>query len=680
MPDKPFLTDRRASNGAPIIGRFKLTATLSPGGTATARLVSFGNTPGDYFAQPDETYTLSDPHYRFFGMVDEYCWAQWESDSESWEMLSMEGCLVRHAKVYTAVTALGTGTVKLWRWNPDAGPAAEVDTGITITVRDFRNKSWAVNERIFIYYEPKSRSWYVLGSAGADITFFELTADLVYGTAPAADNAKVLEWTGTAYAATGATIRVFDWGVVPGTYGNWVGRAPAGSFAGYQGIATIGPSGRYEIIWMEEQAKWLKFKLNAQLKYNAASAAVTEIEHWDGRELPGGTITVYNSVTTTAGVYQFWGPTDAIGYAVYDDKEGKYKIVSLETQAKKISFTLASASAGTAGFTAGTATGATVNDWRDGRKFWAGTTRDIHDPQGLFVRALQGAKGEALWNEQYDSGNGGYIAVECQTKAGWIDFTMTALFVSTISSAATINRFGGSQQDVQDPGSAVAIYDDQNLFSGKPIGSKGRAIYDAKEDRYRVVAMLGFDPAYGGLKCTGAGVTGTAGLSLENLTFDSQTTISGMTRKTSTPHGLLVDKAGDYLFTFTASITELSPPAGTAIAGTGLANVQLYRSGSAMNNNPRSDTTLFSIGGTGIGAVLSVSHINSMRPGDYAHVKMGCYNDCVITAEFSAVYLGPTAGSPSPSNAALPPSATLYIPQSGSGEIPPSTLNHYYGG
>lgn len=489
------------------------------------------------------------------------------------------------------------------------------------------------------FVERQNHKWVFIEALNTQMIPFELTADLVYGVAPAADNAKILEWNGTTWLVGSTAIRVFDWGNSGGTYGNWVGRAPAGAVKGYQGICIKASSGRYEIIWMEEQARFIKFKLSSQLKYNAASVGASQVENWDGRTPPVGSVTVYNTETDLAGTYQFWGPSDAVGYAVFDDKLGRYRIIWLETQAKYIEFTLASATAGTAAFSAGTATGATVNNWWDGKKFWGGTTRDIQDPQGLFVRALQGGKGIARWNEAYDGGNGGYEAIECQSKAGWIDFTLTTGFSSLISTGATVNDYGGSQQDVQNPGSAVSVHDDQSLFVGKTTGDKGRAIYDAVEDKYRIVTMKSgtSDPAHGCRRVTGTTITGGAGAT--DLTFTDVDGLVGMTNKTTTPNGLQADKDGYYLFGFNASVVMTSP-SGTADGGGVVAT--LFKNGAALSHDPLSTVRVFSIGGTGISVSMAITHIEYMSAGDYVSVSMySVTSDVLVTAGLTAVFLSP---------------------------------------
>lgn len=515
--------------------------------------------------------------------------------------------------------------------NRKSAPAVEVAHSVDTKYYPVDTYVWVVRQ---------NHKWWIIDVAGRQLTFFELTANLVYNTPPASDNAVILEWTGSAYAATGPAIRVFDW-LIAGTYGQWVGRAPAGADAGYQGIAVIGTSGRYEIVWMEEQAKWIKFTINSQLKYNASSVAATLVTKWDGREVPTGTLTVYNSETDASGVYEFWGPTDAVGYAVWDEVDSKYKIIALETHAKKIEFTLASSSAGTAAFSAGTSVAAaTVNSWWDGKQ--PASTVTLQDPQGLFTRALQAGKGMAVWNEQYDSGNGGYEVIECQSKAGWVDFTLTGSLSGGSSSGATVNDYGGSQQDVQNPGSTVTVYDDQALWPTKTTGAKGRAIYDAVEDKYRIVAMGSEtgNPSYGGLQV--AGVSNTGG-SLNNMQFDDQTEIVGMTRQTSTPNGLIADRDGDYHIVLTVYGLETAPDAGDGVAGT--VTVYLYRNSSAMNHTPACSGSLARISGDAIRFTLSITHINYMAATDVLSVKISSTEDVTYAAQLTAFYLGPGDGT-----------------------------------
>jgi hypothetical protein len=473
---------------APILVRFQLSATLvtspvAPAACSSAAAVVVGSTgDGTYYALT-QSILVWDASRRHFGLSGEGGWALFSPENQRFEIIEMNGDLFRHGKVYgSPIGAGGTGIVELWYYDG----ASETNLAIQVSVRDWTQGTYAVGDPVEVILEPKSARWYLVGGRGAALTYFELTANLQFGVDPGSDNAKIIEWDGDSYEPTGAAIRVFDWtilGAVDSAF--WVGRAPAGAVKGYRGFATIGQSGRYEIVWMETQARFIKFRTQGQLKYNVASIGGDLLDYFDGREPPAGTVTLYNVETDAAGVYEFYGPDNAVGYAVWNDAS-QYRILWLETQAKWIEGTYDATSAGTAAFSAGTAADADVVTWWDGKQPPAQV--DVHDPAGLFTRALQTGAFLARWNERYDSGNGGYIVVESESKAGWIDVTLTNAMASSNSTGATVNRYGGSQQDIQDPGSAVTVYDDQDLWKYAPVGAKGRAIYDASADRYRLVA------------------------------------------------------------------------------------------------------------------------------------------------------------------------------------------------
>jgi hypothetical protein len=155
----------------------------------------------------------------------------------------------------------------------------------------------------------------------------------------------------------------------------------------------------------------------------------------------------------------------------------KWATVSLETVfsggSRFIEFEL------DANLASGSAT-ATVLDYSDGVD--PGPTLTVYDPRGLFVRGLTDAKGVAF----YDARDGRWEVIECQSKAGWILFTLTGN-VSSGAATATVNDYGGSQQDVQNPGSSVTVYDDANLFFRALAGAVGEGVYDAIEDKYRIL-------------------------------------------------------------------------------------------------------------------------------------------------------------------------------------------------
>ena len=76
--------------------------------------------------------------------------------------------------------------------------------------------------------------------------------------------------------------------------------------------------------------------------------------------------------------------------------------------------------------------------------------------------------------------------MECQSLAGWVRFTLNA-DLDGGSAAATRADFGGSQQDVQDPGRTITVHDGAGSFKRAKASCTGLAMYDAVDDEYNVV-------------------------------------------------------------------------------------------------------------------------------------------------------------------------------------------------
>jgi hypothetical protein len=168
-----------------------------------------------------------------------------------------------------------------------------------------------------------------------------------------------------------------------------------------------------------------------------------------------------------------YGPARLSGMSTSDGQRLPVYTVRRGAIVVFIEFTL------TANMTAGSAT-ATIDQWWGTNQPTSPTT--VHDRQGLFTRALTGAKGIAV----LDTNDNLFIVLECQSKAGAVAMTLAA-DMTTNEANSTVNDFWGSQQDVQNPGSSVIVYDAQGLFKRALDGAKGEAIYDAIDDRYRVV-------------------------------------------------------------------------------------------------------------------------------------------------------------------------------------------------
>jgi hypothetical protein len=166
-------------------------------------------------------------------------------------------------------------------------------------------------------------------------------------------------------------------------------------------------------------------------------------------------------------------PEGAIGLVWQELLSGRFVTVPLNAVGF-IEFTLLG------GISASTAA-CTVDAWW-GRDPGAETVA-VYDHQNLFVAARTGAKGIATW----DSTRERYVVIECQSKAGWIRGTLNAAFTAGASAAASVLDYGGSQQDVQDPGSTLTVYDAGGCWPRARSGAKFHAIYDAIEDKYVVV-------------------------------------------------------------------------------------------------------------------------------------------------------------------------------------------------
>ncbi len=230
----------------------------------------------------------------------------------------------------------GSATLALQVWNGTTLVPASPPMYIT-----GRNASTvAIKPGEFAQFTETDGQWLVASAAGGLLARFELTSDLVYGVNPGSDNARLLEYSAGSYLPTGAAIRVYDW-TSGGGLGTWSGKGPVTSpaLAGYRGWAIKGvDSDRYEIVWMEQPARFISFRLYLPLKTSDASAAnCAVLSYWDGRD-PDPTnanLTVYNLAGDYSGVYKFSGDANAVGYAVWNEKLGRYQVVAIEGDGRR---------------------------------------------------------------------------------------------------------------------------------------------------------------------------------------------------------------------------------------------------------------------------------------------------------------------------------------------------------
>jgi hypothetical protein len=315
----------------------------------------------------------------------------------------------------------------------------------------------------------------------ADLVIFQLTADRAYANDTTA--AKIVRWDGAAYSAVSPAIPI----TVVGPVAKWVGKI------GYRGWAkkakdrvpaSMSDPPIYEIVVMEGPARWIVANLTSDASlvggdhYEATidpGAGTTIQWGWalNGKPQPGSSLTIYDYLNVLKNAKSGY-----VVRALYDERQDIYYADVVETLYSFVRFTLTSALAGS-----GTATlddGYSINTW----DVKSPGSLTVSDPAGIFSRALSGAKGYA----RYDWNDDAYYVINCQTKAGWIYFTLTSA-LSSSSAPSTTLRYGGNEgTDIQDPGN-VTVYDDDGIFTGATSGAKGIATYDWANDKYRIVGM-----------------------------------------------------------------------------------------------------------------------------------------------------------------------------------------------
>ena len=132
------------------LARFKLRERLDPGGHADAYFVS--GTDGET-ATTDEL-TVYDTEAASFGLTDEYGWAEYKDDSLQWEVVSMDGSLLRPG-VTDGVIATGT--------------LGDVSIGGELIIAKNTGADLGIGEKVFVFFYPAEGIWYVItAAAGGD--------------------------------------------------------------------------------------------------------------------------------------------------------------------------------------------------------------------------------------------------------------------------------------------------------------------------------------------------------------------------------------------------------------------------------------------------------------------------------------------------------------------------------
>jgi len=195
----------------------------------------------------------------------------------------------------------------------------------------FRNASgyaighpaFRAGDRVFCFWNRQSGRWEILAPP-LDVWRFELKTALSPGFFA---TAYLL-----AYSDGYAENVHIEFDVYDAIDGTLRGQAKTDSRPGTQGYAKYMPdSGRWEIIALAHQARWIRFGLMAAMLYTDYIASAEVLTYWDGYDPDptGAHVTVLNCAVS-GNQYLFAGATGAVGLACYDPVDDKYHIVQME--------------------------------------------------------------------------------------------------------------------------------------------------------------------------------------------------------------------------------------------------------------------------------------------------------------------------------------------------------------
>jgi hypothetical protein len=165
---------------------------------------------------------------------------------------------------------------------------------------------------------------------GRLIIRFKLTANLETGGSAAAVRRY---WNGSAYADS-TVITVHDWwGTSQGGRGMFQGVAGMEGWCVSRSTDPEFPGTNYDIVWMEQYARFVEFELTSSLSSGSAGATVTR--SWEQGVEPGATVTVHDE----SNLFPRALP-GAKGYAVRDEYENgdtpatpHYRVIHCQQQA-----------------------------------------------------------------------------------------------------------------------------------------------------------------------------------------------------------------------------------------------------------------------------------------------------------------------------------------------------------
>lgn len=414
------------------------------------------------------------------------------------------------------------------------GPAGAVAlSDAIVTVYDTINRfSGSSGDNFLVAFFLDSQKLEIVSPAPAPSVLrrIELTSSLTLGGSA---NAKFVEYNGVAWVLTADTLTAYDsLNRFTGTNGDrfWVTQPTDSNF-----WEIVSPSTGSDVT------EPVRFELTATLSLGGSAAA--KIVTWDGAAYVAGDVITVRDFTASPGTWR--GKSGYRGWAQLKNDRGDYEIIWMERLARYIEFALTENMGATTAHAANASITGSDGDYWDGKNPDAGTPDVVvYDDRHLFDRALNGAKGLAVWDEIEDH----YQIVECETKAGLIRATVGSDTLSSGEALGNASGFSltassGTQQDIQAPtaDATLKLRDDDSLFKRALSGAKTISIFDVVNNRYVVVES---QSQAGWIKFTTTG-TFSGSPSSASASFNN---VGGTQQDTQSPgsSGTVVDLMGIY--------------------------------------------------------------------------------------------------------------------------------------
>ncbi|HVU87354.1 MAG TPA: hypothetical protein VHD36_08530 [Pirellulales bacterium] len=460
--------------------RFKLTATLTLGGSATATIRKWDPTAGGGAGAyvDGDTITVKD----YFGALGDpgewqapsgyYGYAVKLTDLDEYQILYMEHQAEFAAFTLTANMSAGSAAAtfdSFWMGRNTASETLVYDRQNLAASARSGDKGIACWDSKLGRYEI---IWMGRG-APSDPVLFYLNDALTRGGSAAA---TIRQWNGGAgtWDATGASITVYD-------SSNLVASGVT------LPISTLGvcflssQSGRYEIIAVPGAAgaQIVRFKTTAPLTLGGSCTA--NVQTWDAGTsayVDGDTITVVDFYGSLGRRGAWQAPSGYYGFALKLPDKDEWQILTME---KVALFATATLSENMGATTAGQA----AASFSGSNKFWQGQDTAgaavVYDPVGIWSALPSGSSVVVC----YDDNEQKYKIIDAPGQGSLVRVKLTAPLAVGGTAAAVIRTWDGAAYN---DGAAVTVHDYAQRFSG-PTGALGYAA--PLDGRYELVFLCG---------------------------------------------------------------------------------------------------------------------------------------------------------------------------------------------